>query len=341
MPKKIQPAPKKMYFGFTADAAQFQYGTIDLGLAASIINRRFYRQGLNWAVANVRVILENNMNTDTTGTVSVKCAQDTWVTTNAWQKSYSVWKEMNDRVLDTMPSIQPKFHDFKVFLDGDHENEYTTSIAEGTPFGYQGTGSEVGTLCPLQDPTDVTSYITGGEWLVPQVVIGGYMSPPAGAPVLTDDRYLKIHGATNADCFGMIEGYQDSRATVTSPEPEVIDPAASWMNQVNSSGNTEQSNEIVDDLLDTNDGVPYDQDDYVGGPTTYPYPQTVGIQKFYQGGNPQTTGIIQQMNTGPFNAQCGLIRIQTDGMDDIPILIEVTLVPGDHRGYLAQPMQDV
>jgi hypothetical protein len=39
--------------------------TIDLSQAASLANRRFYRQGINWAVASVKVL------SNSTGTVQL------------------------------------------------------------------------------------------------------------------------------------------------------------------------------------------------------------------------------------------------------------------------------
>ena len=51
---KIQPAVKSMRF--TLDPAIGQYQYISISECASIVNRRFYRAGLNWAVAGLTVI---------------------------------------------------------------------------------------------------------------------------------------------------------------------------------------------------------------------------------------------------------------------------------------------
>ena len=46
---------------------------------------------------------------------------------------------------------------------------------------------------------------------------------------------------------------------------------------------------------------------------------------------------------GGFTAPCGLLRIDQLYSDDSSndLIIEVMLVPGDHRGYLAEPMQEM
>ncbi len=50
---KIQPAVLTMAFALPDGAA---ISTIDLSQAASLVNRRFYRQGINWAVAGFKII---------------------------------------------------------------------------------------------------------------------------------------------------------------------------------------------------------------------------------------------------------------------------------------------
>ena len=50
--KKIQPAVMTMQFNLTNNKdATYAFDTIDLSKCASALNRRFYRQGLQWAVA--------------------------------------------------------------------------------------------------------------------------------------------------------------------------------------------------------------------------------------------------------------------------------------------------
>jgi hypothetical protein len=101
-----------MFFSVPLGGSSF----IDLSQCASIVNRRFYRQGLNWAVAGFRI----HSASTTTGTVNFYKIQSTWMASNAWMKGFALWNEMNEQVLDNQPSIKPRFHDFKIALDTDH-----------------------------------------------------------------------------------------------------------------------------------------------------------------------------------------------------------------------------
>jgi hypothetical protein len=101
---------------------------------------------------------------------------------------------------------------------------------------------------------------------------------------------------------------------------------------------TDQTEAILDDLENDNDETPYDQNEYPGGATNFADGETVG---FSISTTTNQTGVQTEFNTGPFNAQCGLIKILSPYVEAADVLVEVTLVPGGNRGYLTQPMGDV
>ncbi len=332
----IQPAVKKLYFAYVVGDGITGYTepTIDLSLAASIANRRFYRQGLNWAVANVKVTLPEGVS-QTNSNIKVKTVQDTWVACNAWKKSFALWMKMNRFAMQEAPSIKPKFFDYKVFLDEPHWNDWKINIDAAGP-GYQNSAvPDSGTLAPRTAPSTSANFIKGGEWDMAKFVI-----PKVDG---TDDAstfHAFMHGIGTATVKPIINGYAYSRALVTSPEPLTLAANTSWMTDVFQQG-TDQTDEILQDLEDDNDEVPYDLDEYVGGATNFDGPQTVGFTIATTANN---TGQQVEFNTGPFNAQCGLIRIDTveiASQTGLPVIVEVTLVPGGNRGYLTQPMGDV
>jgi len=80
---KIQPAAMTLSFA-TPDTSGGRY-YIDLSQAASLANRRFYRQGINWAVAGIKVISAKS------GTFSVGKLPNSWVLSNSWEKSFRAW----------------------------------------------------------------------------------------------------------------------------------------------------------------------------------------------------------------------------------------------------------
>lgn len=305
---------------------------IDLSLAASVVNRRFYRQGTNWAVANMKVL---TFNTEAT-TVGVLTAQDSWTTTNSWQKSYSLYQDMNRFALKEAKSAKPKYFDYKVFLDEQMYNEWKASVDAG---GASGGGFQInnqdplGILMPANFYGDlITDIYKMQDWDYSQFVI-----PKVDGTDDTDSYYAWIHGASAAAGKAIISGYAFSRAFPFSPDPDIPNVSTSWLTNVMRQG-TDQTEDILDDLEDQNTDVPYDQDEYPGGNSNATGAELVHYDGFSAVNN---SGHIQTMHTGPFNAQCGLIKIVRTGNTDYSLVLELTLMPGDHRGYLCQPMQDV
>ena len=88
----------------------------DLSQVASLVNRRFYRQGINWAVAGFKVLT----GAGSLGSVTVSKLPNTWVMSNAWTKSFKTWQKMNNEALAETESIRPKFLDFKIYADSAH-----------------------------------------------------------------------------------------------------------------------------------------------------------------------------------------------------------------------------
>jgi hypothetical protein len=91
---------------------------IDLSQCASLVNRRFYRQGLNWAVAGFKLI----SGADVRALTSISKIPNTWVASNAWEKSFRAWnKQQMDAIEEAgAESALARFRDFKVFADVDH-----------------------------------------------------------------------------------------------------------------------------------------------------------------------------------------------------------------------------
>ena len=114
---KIEPSVMTLYIPsapISAASPVTQY--LDLSQVASLMNRRFMRQGLNWAVAGIKVLSQSGY----VGSVVVSKLPNTWVMSNAWTKSFKTWQKMNNEALAETQSIRPKFLDFKIYADPDH-----------------------------------------------------------------------------------------------------------------------------------------------------------------------------------------------------------------------------
>jgi len=312
---KIEPAVQTITLA-TPSVASGATGnfTVDLSQVASLINRRFYRQGINWAVAGVKVL------TQAPGSVACLKLPNTWVTSNAWEKAFRMWnKQQMDAVDDAgAESAVAKFRDFKVFMD-------TTHVSSGFP----------GNLLPL-DALGNTPL--PGEWEPSQIVLPNTVADASGTFINAGERFLHMVGINinGTVSRGVLEGYADSRSYPQSPDPVSPDvsDAQNWMARMFDVGN--DISESLENATDRNDELPYDQVNYPGGALNMP-----GLQIHDQNAiTPSTIGGATHLKGGNF--PCGLMRFSWNPTEvSSNIVIQIDLVPGTHRGYLCEPMTEM
>jgi hypothetical protein len=311
--------------------------TIDLSQCASLLNRRFYRQGINWAVSGFKFVTLDTV----TGIVAVKKLPSTWVMSNAWEKSFRSWQEMNEKALEDTESIRPRFMDFKIYADDTHHN-----------VGYAGNLLP-GVLEPAFTPA------VPGEWESSKITI----PTNAISNVATDFELIAVGAsfqgastATTLDAVSLIEGYAASRGLPYTSDPNVPDDAddvgpsgtpENWMGALNNDG-SDQDKDVLDRMVGAaaeNNQAPYPfENDGTATDTMYPggANQLNGLQfhdtEFITG---TTIGGVSRLKGGMF--PCGLVRIQTQknaaGQGLATLLVD--LVPGHHRGYLCEPMTEM
>ncbi len=314
---KIQPAEMSLFTG-TANVAAGAEGhfTIDLSQCASLLNRRFYRQGLNWAVAGFKILTGSGV----TGIVRISKLPNTWVTSNAWEKAFRLWKRQQDEAVDEAgaESAVARFRDFKIHADIEHV-----------------TAGFVGNLLPLDN---MAAAYAVGEWEAAQIVVPNVVADGTGS--LTDPKEYTLHGvgpAVNGSISrGILQGYADSRAYPQSPDPVSpnIGGPGVWMVEMWNDGN--DSSEIVDNATDRNDDLPYPQVNYPGGGVQAPTMQV------HDGSTVSGTTVGGTTRFKGGNFPCGLIRVDSSlSAGDSPPLLLIDLVPGNHRGYLAEPMTEM
>ena len=321
---KLQPAVMQLNFTTTA-----QDNYVSLSQAASIVNRRFYREGLQWAVSGLTATFAN------LGTANsefkVETLPTTWVCSNAWEKSFRFWlKQQNETIAESgSESAVAKFRDFKVFMDTAHADLYAAS-GSGTP------NLNLTNLRPLDGGGTAFLY---GEWEPSQIVLPNKLADSFGSLVEPVERLLHMVGTNNHSISkGMIDGYQSSRAYPQSPDPVSpdIDNIDNWMNFMFDDGKANP--EILENATETNDELPYSQTEYPGSEGNGANLQLVH-NRYLTGAVSNSGAVTNTINLGGFMAPCGLIKIvNTSGQ---PADITIHLVPGSHRGYLASPMQDM
>ncbi|AXH74415.1 MAG: hypothetical protein [Circoviridae sp.] len=308
MPKNIEPAILTLNF----EIGDTNVSYIDLSQCASIVNRRFYRQGLNWAVAGFRFGFEGSgVN------LRVATLPNAWTTSGSWEKTMRAWlKQQNDAIREMGgESAVARYRDFKVHAD---------SIHEGLGFGSNKLPVNPGGLGVAS-----AAYLPG-EWEASQIVI-----PNNGAVGVTTEYNLHMLGASNATSKSIIAGYANSRATPFSPDPVTPGPISnSFLNSMFDVGFN--NDDIVDNATDKNDDLPYDRDDYPGELVNGPSMSTHREISF------TTTTIGAHQNMAGTNVPCGLLQIAHNHVGAANTLtMQIMLVPGDHRGYMAEPMTEM
>ncbi len=301
--------------------------TIDLSQAASLMNRRFYRQGINWAVAGFKIISPAGA----TGSLSVAQLPNTWVISNAWEKSFRTWTRMNNEALAESESVRPKFLDYKIFADSTHHA--AGSAANLLPVDFAGA-----------------DYVDGmweySKFIIPDTT---QVSGVREREVIAVGANYPGVGPSGLDAVSMIDGYAASRALPNIVDPNTpsdalsIDGAtpANWLTATFNDG-TQQTDAVITDMVTENNQAPYPyEDDGVNPDTMYPGGANQAPTLQYHDSalvSGTTIGGITQLKGGNF--PCGLIRVASN-IDAPNTLFVVNLIPGNHRGYLCEPMTEM
>ena len=327
---KIEPAAQTLYFAYNAPAG-VSSTYIDLSQAASLVNRRFYRQGINWAVAGFKFLTTSNF----AGSLGVSKLPNTWIMSNAWEKGMRSWQRMNKEALMETESVRPKFLDFKVFADHDHAVAGTA--ANLLPFSIAGGA--------------VPSTAIAGEWEMSKFVIPNSANPGFSTEreIIATGANYQGNGASGFNSVSLIEGYAASRGLPNVLDPNAPDDAAdvdgaqpaNFLQALFNEG-TNQDEQILEDMVSENNIAPYPfENDGVNLDTMYPggANQGTGLEVHDQHFvTPTTVGGSTRIKGGNF--PCGLIRLDIFGiLSDTEIFID--LIPGNHRGYLCEPMTEM
>ncbi len=303
---------------------------VDLSQCASLINRRFYRQGINWPIAGIKLVSTPGI----TGEVSLSKLPNTWVMGNAWEKSMRTWTKMNREALAETESVRPKFLDYKIYADNIHHQQ-----------GYAANLLPAGHIV--------------GEWESSKIHVPHATNAlPASTldfEMIAVGASFQGAGASGLDSVSLIEGYAASRGL-----PNVLDPNTpgdaddasgttpeNWMAALFNDGNT-QTQEVLDEMITENNQAPYPfENDGVHTDTMYPGGannaaglQVHDITKI----TISSIGSISRLKGGNF--PCGLLRFDTTNWNIPPgesqtLLMMIDMVPGHHRGYLCEPMTEM
>jgi len=260
-------------------------GYIDLAQALSVVNRRFYRQGVYYYI--------NSMELETLqdGYVQLEVAPDTWMTQQSWKRAFGTFQKMNSMV-DTP---RPKYHDFKVFLDQGHRNNINSGQDNKLPV--------------MTNGISYTSTLVSDEWDYSQFVSFNDRTVENQNPNQFNIHVVGAHDGTGPSDYasiGMIKSYQDSRTLpAAAGEPQVPgvnddDP----LTLLFQASEVHAIEEIAEHLDIMNDTTPYNRDYYVGAAN-----HLVPLERMYTSGVP--SGRTHKVSGAcvPF----GLMRVSSQG----------------------------
>ncbi len=326
MSRKTTPAVTRLWFHV---GSKNTYNYVDLSLACSIANRRFYRQSSQWAVAGMSLHTFADGATAPNGSFTVQKIPDTWVAHNAHTKAKSLWMKSQDQVLDDAPSIKAKYNDFKIFMDVPMKG---SSI--------QGIGTDVANNGDILVPVDASNNATRvGEWIYSTIQLpdDGGANPPTE---VTMHMVGPDTTGVGAESRGIIHGYAESRSRPQKHDPNIPSDGG-WMNDVFDVA--DMNDEIREDVTENNDVPPYrvgdandplpsqDAEFYPGGVNNVPG-NAVHSRQFISA---STVGGKTNIEGGVFG--CGLIKFDWDISDaQDSMYLAIDLVPGGYKGYLTE-----
>ena len=311
---KVIPAETTLKYILPGDGTDVY---IDLMRDIAAVNRRGYHQGQMLQIASLE--LKQDTATDAKGLeATVKVLPTTWVAVQAYMKGRMAWMEQQRRTRnDTgQVGVRPAYEDFKVHMDAGHRIAGNIRTVDGA-----------------------NNNVALGEWDYSKLVY----ADQTVTPEVVREPYLHLIGddvGTPKSDIGLIQAYEESRATVDGDQPNVPVTAAdniyTWLT---SSQDEAASAEIVANMLAENDSPPYEIYQYPGGDSNYP----TNVDKCYL----RTSAANPIVHSKSFIAMCGLLRIYTQGKDlgdgsntTLPGTLLVHLVPGPTKGILSMNVGD-
>ncbi|AXQ65357.1 MAG: hypothetical protein [Circular genetic element sp.] len=314
-PAKIQKAIRQLQYSIPSGVSY-----VDIFKDLSMVNRKLFKQGHVLGIESVEFVYTADPAQYPVTRLQAFTAGDSWSVHNAHVKSKALWDEMNQLVLEDNPSIQAKWHDFKVYLDD--------AMATAT----------------ILNPKDgAGADVVAGEWSYSRFVLPEHeVDPVTGLPLPADETFAHLVGPDVLDpvtgeyiSVGMVQAYADSRAQVFDNAPNV--PGAfseSFFQQLTDTGSQEP--ELGDVLEASNDDPPYPVFRYVGGKDNAEMPMLTEFAVATEG-YPTAT-------LAPFMAQCGLIKFENQSFQGgaqvagPAITAIVTVMAGKYKGVAAKPM---
>jgi len=277
---------------------------IDLAAGLSAINRRLYRQGRQYHIANITVI-------DTSGNSKVRFATlpQVWTTSKAHKLMFDAWKDQRARALENAPSnVTGRWADFKVFMSNQHRKE---------------------SPAPILPTNSDNTLIAPGEWEYSEI---SYMDTQGGTEL--DNQPLWMLGdhvslGTTENGVGLCKALQEM---LSVPPESPITPALNKSVILNMNPATgDDSAEVLANILDDNDLAPYDGTVVIGSDSTSTDTDSFITREV--GWSNKGTASLPVMG---FPVPLGLLEVRQDDVEGNVIGVLIEMVPGSYKGVHAE-----
>lgn len=289
---------------------------VNLARDLSAVNRRLYHSGKCYQISHITIRQDVQQSTDALQ-ATIKVLPYTWVAAQAYMKGRMAWMEQQRRVRKEsgQEAIKPAYEDFKIHMDaGARSSGYIDTV--------DGAGNPV-----VQGEWDYSKLVYADQTVDPEVVREPYL-------------HLVGNDVSNTD-IGLIQAYEESRATVDGDQPNVpVTAAANIYTWLTSSQDEAASGEVITNMLSENDSPPYSINNYPGGDSNYP----TCVDKAYV----QTSASNPVVHTQSMIAMCGFLRIYSQGKNlsngsntNVAGIMQVHLAPGPSKGVLSMNIGDL
>jgi len=312
---KRYPVHRYLYFDITHSGTGEDFHYIDLAACMSAVNRRLYRQGRQYHVANATI-----HDSDGDADVKLSILPDTWALQAGWHMMFDAWKDQRSRVLEnSVGDITGKWADFKVYMNKLHYDQR-----------YQSAGTPGDALIPVNVEGGVANTYTrlDQEWQYSDV---SYVDQDGTD---FDNIPLVMLSNTTTSVVGIMDELQKSMSMVQSNSPNLSNIGKSVIFGMNPSI-LDTNKDLLTDIAEDNDQPPYSAAlplGSTGNPANAePYAPWC-VREFAI-----ATESARTATTGGFAAPLGLICVETDSAtsgNKIGLLLE--LVPGSYKGVHAE-----
>jgi len=290
---------------------------VDLAKLLSVANRRSYRQGMVYHIANI--VFDD---ADGDADIDVCTAPQNWTTQRAWELGFKNWRMQQKAALLALgQSESGTWSDFKIYLNKDSVSDTDQAAlidVNGNTFSYGDWDHSVFEIPQdgSTDPTEAGIILMGRDYgshpdLNPVSLLAQLeyaMNIPQESPALDASAQYSIYAAMSKD----------------APDSEVLE-------------------EVIKAIQDDNDLPPYDGTKIMGAEDAgsgRPSSPWVARTCMIKGGSDTSSPVAA---VGGFAAPCGLLMIETksnpgDGNTN-SIGVTIELVPGEYKGVHAYPMR--